>query len=260
MNTPWWGEVHTLDAGQSLTLRLGELRLTAERLDSEWNFYWNHDSAIERGSEIERGRAGENAAGSVFNCRYPFRAVLPGIRFEPNLADRPLVVHPVMPLYIPPAETLTLWISSPLWCRVILCGTRAVSLNLDLPTVQLSETWFGPDTLNGEVGYASRTRARMNPGAEPEDCADHRARTPVVIHNGVSDIIKIERLNLPLQTCVLYEGPNGLITDTVVWERQIRGQKGSISLAAPETGRRISGPRKPESATVLSRAFDLLFD
>lgn len=260
MSAVWWRETHTLETGESLTLRLGELRLVAERLDSEWNFYWSHDSAVERGADFERGRAGTGAGEHASNCRYPFREMLSAIRFEPGLADRPLVIRPVMPLYIPPAESLKLWVSSPVWCRVILCGPREVALNLDLPTVVLSETWFGPDTLNGEVGYASRTRARMTAGAESQDCAGHRARTPIVIHNEVSEIIKIERLNLPLESCSLYEEPGGLMTETVLWQQQSRGQKGGIRLIAPDAARRITAPRKPGSETVLSRAFGLLFD
>ncbi|MHB1766120.1 MAG: hypothetical protein ACYCS1_11520 [Gammaproteobacteria bacterium] len=70
----------------------------------------------------------------------------------------------------------------------------------------------------------------MNPGAEPQDCTDHRARTPVVIHDEASEIIKIERLKLPLLRCSLDKGPGGLITDTVVWHREVRGHKGGISL------------------------------
>ncbi|MHB1544993.1 MAG: hypothetical protein ACYCS1_11515 [Gammaproteobacteria bacterium] len=78
MNTLWRHEVHTLETGESLAVRLGAPRLIAERFDSEWNFYWSDDSA---------------------------REMLPAIHFAPNLANRPLIIRPVMPLYIPPAPS-----------------------------------------------------------------------------------------------------------------------------------------------------------
>lgn len=262
MKTTWWSVIHTLEIGQSVTLRLGELRLGAERLDSEWSFYWKHGSPVEREPGFEPGQAVSNERAGVSHCRYPCHESWPALRFEPRLADRPLVVRPVTPLYVLPGETLTLWVSSPLWCRVVLLGGegREIALGLDLPSDALSETWFGPDTLNGEVGYASQTRARLHADRDPADQAGHRARTPVVIHNEQSEILRMERLNLPLESCSLYEDPNGLITDTVVWHQPVRGQRGSIRLMAPASSPRVTGPRKAENTTVLSRAFGLLFE
>ncbi len=257
----WWENPYRVALGDALTLQVGELDLVAERLSSEWNFFWNYRMGGEIQPRIDRKTAGSAEWAHWSSCRYPFRDPPGSLVFVPQLADRPLVTRPVMPLLVPPAESLTLWISSPLWCRLeVRAEDRTVPLDLDLPVLRFSETWFGPDTLNGDLAYASTTRARMNPYLTRDEWVDFRIQTPVIIHNEEAQVLRVERLNLPLPACGLYLAEEGLISDTLVWNRAGHGQNASLERIPPVHGRLVAAPRQTDTASLLTRAFTRLFD
>src|SRR5690606_5680646 len=95
-----------------------------------------------------------------------------------------------------------------------------------------SDTWFGPSTREGELGYAARTNARLD--LEQMRPRPSRAVTKVVVRNVGDDNLRIERLNLPVPQLSLFVNRQGLIwTNSITVERDRLG-----ALAKVTTSRR----------------------
>lgn len=256
----WW-EPTRLEAGQGLRWRIGSLDLALWRAPDEWHLAWGASGAeeepdpetwtVEPVSELpeleqmERYAAGESAAE---------------LRLQPRVADRSLVARPRTPLYVLPGERAKVYVSSPLWVDIRI-GDAERSLR-ELPVKRLSDTWFGPSTLEGEVAYALKTQARTR--LEEVPTPPHRCITPVVFENRGGDVLLVDRMNLPIPYLALYELSGARFwTQTVVLARTTDSQMAELDVrggAPPEAAgaRRISEPRNRASSNVLVRAFSSL--
>ena len=133
---------------------------------------------------------------------------------------------------------------------------------LDVPSIRRSDTWFGSNTLEGELCYSTRSSARLNLDAiEPHP---HRAVTPVEIRNEGANILPIERLRVPVQALSVYADAEGrLWTDAVCFARREDENLASISTLEPSDhlpGRRtkIGEPRAPLETGTIVKAFSKL--
>jgi hypothetical protein len=143
----------------------------------------------------------------------------------------------------------------------VTVGDPAQTL-LDVPTYQPSDTWFGPSPRQGELCYASRTRARLRPGAEASWTA--RAHTELVIQNAGDDGLLVERVSVPMPRLSLYAGPGArLWTERLLVARhgapalaQVTIEPG-VPAALPE-GQRVAGPRTQDTRNVFARAVNTL--
>lgn len=182
----------------------------------------------------------------------------PRLTLEPQLADRAVVSRPLQPTELPPRQSATLLISTPLWAR-LRNGEHRLT---DLPTARLSDTWFGPNTRIGELCYAGHTRARMRLENTPE--SPFRALTPVTIVNAADDNLKLDRINVPVTHLSLYCDDERFWTSaiSVTRERNWVSAKVHIDEHAPpqsRNARKVAEPRRPIRGGVLERAVDLLF-
>lgn len=126
---------------------------------------------------------------ALSETRYPIAGVL---QAGSALADRPVVARPNQPLQLPSGEKVTLFVGIPLWFNL----KRGEDILLDTPFALLSDTWFGPDTRNGEVCYACPTHARLS--MEGVARSAFKAITPVEIHNEDGAPLLIDKVNLPI--------------------------------------------------------------
>lgn len=123
--------------------------------------------------------------------------------FQPAMPDRPVVVHTENPLEFAPGARYLLFTSIPLWIRAWI-GAPGRQLLFDLPTVTLSNTWFGSPA-TGRLCYTSpASLARHShdigpryPGAEaicPLRIAN-RAQSPKQVHRLVifSEMLRVYR-------------------------------------------------------------------
>jgi hypothetical protein len=189
--------------------------------------------------------------------RFGFGNPPKSIELVPCLADRPIVVSPEDPLILPPREHITLFISTPLWVKVV-AGKGDVPL-LDQPTHRPTDTWFGPSTMEGELCYATRTSARMN--LENIPIRPHRAISTVEIKNEAKSDLSIEKLRIPAQQMSVYATSDGHFwTETVTLDRQDEGETAAVRLGkgpphqAP-AARPVGEPRTKLPRGVLTRAF-----
>ena len=157
-------------------------------------------------------------------------------------------------------EETTLFLSAPLWLRVYLDG-REVAL-VDTPIARPSDTWFGPDTMTGELCYALRTSARLHPEHLPR--RPHRAISAVRIQNNTPSVLHIEKLKVPVPHLSLFVSDEGhLWTEALTLEREEDSGGATVRLDDRPTQivatERIARPRKKMSKGFLLDAFGELF-
>ncbi|MGD2168600.1 MAG: hypothetical protein PVF63_10885, partial [Gammaproteobacteria bacterium] len=184
------------------------------------------------------------------------------MRLAPRLGDRAFVVRPDLRLSLPAGQQTVLFISTVLWVTVSieLDATESTQATLlDVPAARPSDTWFGPNTLEGELCYASRTNARTDLaeiGPRP-----HRAVTPVEIFNRGIDALDVEQLRVPVSTLRLYDSADGRIwTDSVRFirdkgEREAQLEISEASDHLPSELRQISEPRHTAEVGTIVAAF-----
>ncbi|GGX71058.1 hypothetical protein [Saccharospirillum salsuginis] len=225
-DTPWHGAI-------------GPLSIYLERGQHEWRLAWEHRPDVIDNNRLELG-TDRLPPDTLDTGRYVFRQAPSTVRLRPRLLDRPTVVKTNEPVMIPPGEQSTFYISSPV-CVCIECDALEKPL-LEIPTVQLSDTWFGPNTREGELCYAARTSARNDVDDVP--LRPHRAVTPVLLHNRSTELLAIEKLSIPLPMLSVFGRDDGTLwTESVSLEHHA-----SDSLASLKIG------RKPDGATLLSEA------
>jgi hypothetical protein len=180
------------------------------------------------------------------------------------LADRSVVTSSEQHLSVPAGEEVTVYVSSPLWVRIET--GKPGKLLCEIPVFRPSDTWFGPDTTEGELCYASRTFHRVS--LEDVPVRPHRATTAVKVKNRARSMLALERMQVPVTHLALYRaGDRRLWTQDVLFEREgdddfvaLRlGGRGKPSAAGPGEVKQIAGPRVQASGNIVMRAFTSLF-
>lgn len=143
---------------------------------------------------------------------------------KPLLADRSVVVKPSNPLSVLAKESVSLFISSPLWlsfvCEQDFKSTRSHGKTsfekqlLELPLQRPTDSWFGTSSMQGELCYAIYSDA-FSQLSQITHRASH-AVTQINIDNQSDSPLLIRRLKVPMSFLNLYQDANGhLFTDTL---------------------------------------------
>lgn len=214
---PWWGEYHfETDSTRSWQLAGLDLRIT--RHTAEWHLEsYRHPDQHEDLHDWQEQLGSIPLAETARLHRHLFTSTSDSLHLLPRLADRPVVIKPIDPLYIPAGQHATLFVSTPLWLSV-WAGHHPEPL-LDLPVVRPSDTWFGITPVRGQVCYATKVFCRTELSQLP--IRPFRAVTPVSIDNAGPDTMPIERLCMPMPLLELYSATDGrLWTPGLRVERQ----------------------------------------
>lgn len=214
----WWGD-YQIPLRRGRTWQIGPMTLAVERLYGEWRV------RIETGedpwsSTVELGedRSAIEDVGDAKSERIGVSGEHCTIRIEPQLAPRSVVSRPDVKFRVPSGESTKLFVSTPVWVRVLAKGPPDHEL-CDVPVFRPSDTWFGPDFRDGELCYASRTLCRTQLAEVP--VRPHRCVTAVTIRNRGDDELPFERICLPVGSLAIYTGTNGrLWTPDVTLERK----------------------------------------
>ncbi len=255
----WWRQWQLADR-QTLALQLGPLQLSLYRIGDEWQLGWAHGPEGELDTRRDI-RVLDGPPALELKERYVFAATCDQVRLRPLLMERPVVIRPRQPLFLPSGQQTTLYLSTPLCLRIEL-GPAGTAVR-ELPMLQLSDTWFGPSTREGELCYAGRTHARHSLDEVPRRA--HRAITPVRIHNQASTVLPLEKLSLPVPALALYGAADGsLWTQSVSLIRGADSDLASLRIdrGAPGYVRRaelVTEARRPAERGTLVRAFSVLF-
>lgn len=231
----WWGTV-ALDEGAGGRWEVGPSTLWLYRSANEWRLFYRPpsdpatvDPMLNR-SQVTAPLPDEDLS-ALFEAeddtlqisRYSFRRTEARISLQPALADRPVVSRPEHPLYVPPGESVTLYLSTALWIRVELAESERRLQ--DVPSFRMSDTWFGTTTVDGELCYATRTAGRFRLDTLPRRY--HRAVTPLRIKNTATDALALERVQLPVQHLALYTTPTDQLWTQAVTMTRTEGREGA---------------------------------
>lgn len=257
---PWWGDFSFAEQ-QKRYWSIGERKLVIQRLPGEWNT-WNIDTGAETRDAIDHGEStNQEPLGDEFLDRHLQTATMENIRVLPALADRSIVTRPNVPLRLLGGEQTRIYVSTPLWFRVVTLPNE--SDLLDIPFWRPSDSWFGPSTREGEMCYAKYTEARMQ--LDLLEQRPLRAVTPVCINNKQKQALLIERLNVPVPLLSLYHHPQrGLWTEAVNVTREADDDTAELVLAKqapPEVpnAHLVAGPRIASEKHTLIRSLGSLF-
>ena len=255
----WWlpqevPQEHTLQC------RIGPLSLDVHHARGEWQV------AVTRGEETFAGSMATLTlrGGGIDGETYDrFIVTRPGdaLTLQPLLTDRPVVITPRHSVFLPSGEEVTLYMSTPATLR-LEAGEPPVLLR-EVASLELSDTWFGPSTREGELCYSGRTHARHSLAEVP--LRAHRVTTPVRIRNEVETPLPLDKFSLPVPLLSVYGAADGrLWTQEVSLVRTSASDMASLKIAdAPPRGLAdavlVSGPREAHARGGLVRAFSMLF-
>ncbi len=257
----WWGK-YQLTPERWAHWRIGPLSLYGRRLDGNWHLaYRQHSDPLDDALEIKMQADSEPDPDTYIYSRYAADDSGSELELSPRLGDRPFIVSPEQPLYVLAGETSVLYVSTVLWVQVEVAN-EADKVLLDIPSIRRSDTWFGSNTREGELCYATKTSARTNLNTlQPRP---HRSITPVEIRNHGTGILPVEQLRVPVTALSLYTDPdNRLWTDAVCFVRD-EGQDDATmttpdpSAHLPGTRTRIEEPRAPVETGTIVKAFSRL--
>jgi hypothetical protein len=236
----WWGAV-SLPIGAVARWRAGPSSVTAERDVNDWRIWHDAGSDAYDTNAEHIARIDEPSPATPPTLRFSFAETPETLRVMPALPDRQVVVRPESPLSISPGERVTLYASAPVWMafQVEVLRRRGRGQPLrgpvvlsELPTARPTDTWFGPNTREGELAYAVRTAARMRIADLP--LRPHRAVIPIAVENDGPDAMILTRVAVPTPYLPLYVDEEGRL-----WSGAVRFTRDSDD----ETRVRIdSGP------------------
>jgi hypothetical protein len=252
--TTWFGDF-TMAPGETRRWRMGPKTLWISRARNEWQVTAREGTdPLAQGLEVAQPDEMPHGHGLQLA-----RFVAPegdGFRILPALPDRPVIVRAAEPVLILPGSKVSIYISCPLWVQLWLTGSTVPAV--DAPIYRPSDTWFGSNTMDGEMCYASRTSARQSMSELP--VRHHRAILQVRIRNTSSTALELQRLRLPVPQLSLFVAPDGsLWTERLNFERaeDTSGAQAVLSNQPPigVDVTRLTPPRQPMRRSFLVDAF-----
>ncbi len=239
----WWGDI-PFAVEQIRQWCIGERKISVQRLEKEW-IVWDQECPTEQKATIQlKSLKSTGSLQEVAFSRHLLSQTAAQITVQPMLADRSIVARPAARLNILPGEKTELFVSSPLWfCLITKLETIPI---IDTPFFRPSDSWFGANTMQGELCYGKYTDARVNLALLEKHT--HRAITKVSIINEHTEALKIDRINLPVPFLTLYHQDGGFYTQEVEITQHSDNKKTGLRL------RPTTSNEKLENKTLVAKA------
>jgi hypothetical protein len=180
---------------------------------------------------------------------------------KPAMAARNIVAKPMTPISLPPNQTVTIYLSTPI--SLTLSLSNANKPLITLPSVKLSETWFGPKPHIGELCLASEFSGRTDLANLP--LRPTRVITPVQVENQGDDLLKLSKIAIPCEFLDIYQtAEHGLWTPAIKVTRTQQHALASVSvdkalLDEIKDGEIIAPARESNKSGLLSKTLDMVF-
>ncbi len=188
----WWGNFAVAEE-QSRFFKVGQIVICLDRYSHQW-----HITTYREGEQPFK-----NFAAQATNQ----------ITLVPTMPDRALLSKVERAFYIPTGESIQLYISSPLWIRIEV-GSPPILLD-EIPTETLMDTWFGKNTLEGELCYSSQTFCSTELDELPRDTT--RVISLISIENRSKDTLVLRELKIPLPYLSIYADKQNFL-----WTEQLK--------------------------------------
>lgn len=207
--TGWWGE-HDVPDGTQSYWRLGALEFVIGRHGSEWALTSSLGDEVLDETRIHEPATTRSVDGQTLRI---VGGAESRITLTPRLLDRTVVSRPLSPVAILPNTTVGIFMTTPTEI-VVSAGGQELSC---LASANMRRTWIGPNTRTGELGFSTRTTARL----ELSYLSVHptRAVTHVRIQNQGPDALRLDRVNLPVRQLALFASTEGRL-----WTAEVRLQ------------------------------------
>ncbi|MCA9520760.1 MAG: hypothetical protein KC609_07300 [Myxococcales bacterium] len=248
----WWGEQNL--APQTVAhWQLGSLDLFIDTRENELRIAYSNKGdpladARMMSADVPPGELDPKLEWS----RYMLGETRQKLELRPILADRPVISRPTTATYLLSRETMTLFLSTPLWLRIYtavkVADPNARPMVTEMPMYRPSDTWFGASMTEGEFCYASRTQARTQ--IDGIKFRPHRATTPIVLHNHSATTLAFDRIKIPVTHLPLFANTKHQLWTPTLQLTLGEAQTTEIKIGEhpPDTHgpwERISAPRDP---------------
>ena len=254
---PW--EPVKIDKYTDYYWQAGPLSLWIRRNEDEWLVAYESQSANADSEEFIIAQKRENP-GTLEPTRYVLSENSGIIQLLPVLQDRAVVVGSEIPVRILPKNRALFFVSIPVWIRILI-GEKKNRITLtEIPTINLSNTWFG-DPMTGELGYSLTTSARRS--IEDSIPSLYRAVCPVWIINSSQAALDFQKLSIHVEHLRVYGGKLRIWTNevriTFTGEDQLSRIDFSDKKPALEEGcTMISDERTPVDKSLLKKSVSIL--
>lgn len=201
----------TLESDSALLWQCGPLDLYVKRQNTDWvlgSHYVSDDEDLNR-SGIQYGV--ETFPPEIRWVRWSLQKEVETAQFLPVMTERPLLVGVRNPLMLPEKGKVLYFMSIPVWVQLKVGKKKAVFFDA-IPTVQMSDTWFG-DQFSGELCYALHSKARRD--LKSLLILPHRAICPMMICNTVSIPLECKKFSFKAKYLNIYESEGSLWSSRV---------------------------------------------
>lgn len=190
---------------------------------------------------LEEG-AGQKISDKLKWSRWAIEKQTKKIKFTPVFPDRSLVIKPENKMKLSHGGRTRIYVRIPIWVRIELINSSSVNI-LELPTVILSNTWFGTVT-KGELCYWISTAARLQ--IQEDHTRPYLGICPVQLINNSSDDVNIEKL------CLHVDGLSLFYNNGQLWSDETKvTYKGAEEISEIEFSARA--PREVKNAVLISK-------
>ncbi|MCH8566805.1 MAG: DUF432 domain-containing protein [Balneolales bacterium] len=191
--------------------------------------------------------------------RWAFKASETILEVLPMMPASPLIVRPEYPFKLVPGATARFFTRIPLTVGLYDKADGMIKL-LEIPSVVLSNTWFG-DFENGELCFWLKTTARRN--LEEVVFKPWLCTCPIFIQNTSDEELNIDKLCLRVERLSIFENEQGIWSD----ELDINYRGGDsfsdlrVSGLPPDDAKNaklIGKPRNPARKGIAEKTFKVL--
>jgi hypothetical protein len=247
-----WGEFE-LAVDDCRHWRIGPLGFWLRRKSREWQLAQEDGDVAETVAASAEHPPPDDATWT----RWATDELVPPVRICPVTPDRAVVVRPADPFRILPHGSARIFVSLPVWVRIELMRPDGPQVLIDLPTVRLSNTWFGT-LFEGQLCYwLSTTARRDNYG---QDFPAHIANAPMAFSNSTGIELPLEKVALQTANLAIYQTPK------MLWTSEVRvtsadpaePQRIDVSTGPPTEAmgaKRLSEPREKRRESLFTRTF-----
>ena len=249
---PW--KPAPIEDGQTLYWQIGPLKLWVSRCGHEWLVTSREDPEDE---ETVVTAGAEQVPKELEWRRWAGGEEANVVQLVPVTPTRPVVVRPRHPLAFPPGSDGIFYARIPVWVRITVGENQAVTL-CEIPTLTLSNTWFGVDTTEGELCYAMKSAARADLKEVPP--APHRAVCTLTLKNGAENPLDFQRLCIRCEHLTIYGISGQLWSSQVALTYHGEGSESRVRYLEGQLQKRegavvLSPPRTPVSGSLFAKSF-----
>lgn len=201
----WWGQFDFSEQ-QQLLLSCADLQLMLQCQSHQWwlGYQWQKE-VNQFEPELVLGEYEDNEAIFEKEQRFVFAELPTHLTLKPALADRQVVCRPVVSVTLLPYQEVTLYVCLPVWLQIWVDETEAPLI--DIPTVQVCDSWFGPNTREGVICYASQVSEQLD--VKPISNNKARAAIEVRIQNQSEEMLTLDKISVPAPNLSLYSDKQG---------------------------------------------------